>query len=142
MTGMDRIGDHVGATVEDDDGTADRGDVETHPTLPVRDAVIGVALEPVREHRRHAGHGLITEFYGTVVQNLTPWTPKAPQITRSAPSPEPDSGPGRIEMKRSPTIEDRDQDTHGPVGATADDKESSSEPSLTVNDPWLRVTRG
>lgn len=35
--------------------------------------------------------GLITDFYGTVVQDLTPWTPKAPKITRSAPQPEPDA---------------------------------------------------
>ncbi len=34
---------------------------------------------------------LITDFYGTVVQDLTPWTPKAPKISRSAPSPEPDT---------------------------------------------------
>src|SRR5690606_16153999 len=25
---------------------------------------------------------LITDFYGTVVQDLTPWTPKAPKIVR------------------------------------------------------------
>lgn len=85
---------------------------------------------------------LINDFYGTVVQNLTPWTPKAPQITRTEPASEPDSAPDRIEMKRSPTIEDRDQDTEGPKGATPDDDEKPTETSLTLNDPWLRVTQG
>jgi hypothetical protein len=34
---------------------------------------------------------LITDFYGTVVEDLTPWTPKAPKITRPTPAPEPDT---------------------------------------------------
>lgn len=39
---------------------------------------------------------LITDFYATVVQDLSVWTPKAPKITRLVPSPEPDAlaGPG------------------------------------------------
>ena len=45
-------------------------------------------------------------------------------------------------MKRTPTIEDRDQDTEGPKGATLDDDDKPSETSLTLNDPWLRVTQG
>lgn len=85
--------------------------------------------------------GLINEFYGNVVQNLTPWTPKAPQINRSEPELEPDSLPGRIEMKRSPTVEDRDQDIDGPRRASEGD-ESPSDRSLTLNDPWLRATQG
>jgi hypothetical protein len=36
---------------------------------------------------------LITDFYGTVVQDLTTWTPTAPKITRAAPEPEPDTLP-------------------------------------------------
>lgn len=34
---------------------------------------------------------LITDFYGTVVQDLAGWTPKAPKITRPTPAPEPDT---------------------------------------------------
>lgn len=44
---------------------------------------------------------LITDFYGTVVQDLTPWTPKAPKISRSEPSPEPDT---RNEHRDPPVI--------------------------------------
>lgn len=36
---------------------------------------------------------LLTEFYGMIVQNLAPWTPKAPKITRPAAAPEPDALP-------------------------------------------------
>jgi hypothetical protein len=34
---------------------------------------------------------LITGFYGTVIQNLTAWAPKAPKISRSPTPPEPDT---------------------------------------------------
>jgi hypothetical protein len=34
---------------------------------------------------------LITDFYGTVIQDLTAWTPRAPKITRPASTPEPDA---------------------------------------------------
>jgi hypothetical protein len=46
---------------------------------------------------------LITDFYGTVVQDLAPWTPKAPRITRPAPAAEPDTMP-------------RDDPPHSPSG--------------------------
>lgn len=82
--------------------------------------------------------GVINEFYGSVVQNLEQWTPKAPQITRTTPSPEPDATPGRVEMQRTPTVEDRDADTHGP--RSHDDGDRADAP-LTINDPWLRVSR-
>lgn len=34
---------------------------------------------------------LITDFYGTVIQDLTAWSPKAPKISRPTPAPEPDT---------------------------------------------------
>lgn len=34
---------------------------------------------------------LINDFYGTVVQDLSVWTPKAPKISRPTPMPEPDT---------------------------------------------------
>src|SRR4051812_40824157 len=49
---MDDGGDHVRRTVEHDDGTRDRRDVEVDPARPIGDAVVRVALEAVGEHRR------------------------------------------------------------------------------------------
>lgn len=85
--------------------------------------------------------GLIAVFYGSVVQNLTPWTPKAPKITRTEPKPEPDTVPNRDEMQRVPSIStDPDADTRGPDldgGRSADE----AAPAPVDADPWHRVHR-
>lgn len=54
---------------------------------------------------------LLTEFYGTVVQNLAAWTPKAPKITRPATSPDPDAVPDDVAI--APPADDDGQ--HRPV---------------------------
>lgn len=92
---------------------------------------------------------LITDFYGTVVQNLRPWTPKAPKLSRSQPEPEPDAAPNRSEMQRvPPPIEDPDEDNAGPKLPAAKDGDSRSgddegqeEKPPAANDPWLRIQR-
>ncbi|MDZ7673736.1 MAG: hypothetical protein U5K30_01495 [Acidimicrobiales bacterium] len=88
---------------------------------------------------------LITEFYGTVVQNITPWTPKAPKMTRSEPSPEPDTVPHRSEMQRVPQpLEDPDEDSTGPrlpAASAPDIDEGTDERPPAASDPWLRVHR-
>ncbi|MGY6501535.1 MAG: stress response protein [Acidimicrobiales bacterium] len=55
--------------------------------------------------------GLITDFYGTVVQDLAPWTPKAPKINRPASRPEPHE---LDEPQRDPTTVASDSEDHAP----------------------------
>jgi hypothetical protein len=48
-----------------------------------------------KDGRKSAGFidsilSLITDFYGTVIQDLSPWTPKAPKMTQPTPPVEPD----------------------------------------------------
>lgn len=89
--------------------------------------------------------GLITDFYGSVVQNLTPWTPSAPKITRSERGRGPESPGGQPEMRRAAKdTEDPDEDTSGPELNRAPDAGRSLEaigPSDPQHDPWVRVTR-
>ena len=58
--------------------------------------------------------GLINDFYGSVVQNITPWVPKAPKITRPAPLPEPDA---LSDDTASPVEEDSEPDASEPMAA-------------------------
>jgi hypothetical protein len=60
---------------------------------------------------------LIESFYGTVVQNLTPWTPKAPKITQST------SGPA--------SVDDDEPGTPNPPPVS----EPSTAPSA-IRTPW------
>lgn len=89
---------------------------------------------------------LIADFYGTVVQNLTPWTPKAPKISRSEPEPEPDTAPDRDEMQRvPPSSDDPDADTSGPKlggGEGSAGPDAPQEPAPVDADPWHRVRGG
>lgn len=79
--------------------------------------------------------GLITDFYGTVVQDLTPWTPKAPKITRSAPRPEPDAvdEPKRARPQADVGNEDTSEvvDTP-PVPEPLDDSGAGEDPTPPV----------
>jgi hypothetical protein len=87
---------------------------------------------------------LIADFYATVVQNLTPWTPKAPKISRPEPRPEPDTAPDRDEMQRVPPADDDpDADTSGPKldGDGRTGAAPAAEPAPVDADPWLRVHR-
>lgn len=61
---------------------------------------------------------LITEFYGTVIQDLAPWTPKAPKITRTAPPPEPDTLPKREDP---PTLTSQGERSANGADPLADD---------------------
>ena len=45
--------------------------------------------------------GLITDFYGSVVQDLAPWTPTAPKITRQLPLPESEA---ETEARQPPSL--------------------------------------
>lgn len=74
---------------------------------------------------------IITDFYGTVVQDLTPWSPKAPKITRAAPAPEPDAlpAPDRDEPAPDPFPPERPPERDARV-----DDDTSSSPSDEATD--------
>lgn len=63
---------------------------------------------------------LIESFYGSVVQNVTPWTPKAPKITQSS------SAPASVDD------DDDERGTPNPPPTS----EPSPEPSLPPRTPW------
>ncbi len=69
---------------------------------------------------------LITDFYGTVVQDLTPWTPQAPKITRPAPTPEPDTVADDVRLELPPSTE-AESPNDGPA----------PEPEAAPVAPWL-----
>jgi hypothetical protein len=56
--------------------------------------------------------GLVTQFYGTVVQDLVPWSPRAPKITRSI-------RPTESEERLVATADDRAEIPSGEAPATA-----------------------
>lgn len=83
--------------------------------------------------------GLIADFYETVVQNITPWAPKAPKMTRAQVEKEPDSQPGRGEMLRIPPADDPDIDVQGPR-LDGDPVTGDEAPSAGIDpDPWRRA---
>lgn len=90
--------------------------------------------------------GLITGFYGTVVQNLTPWTPSAPKITRVERSRGPEAAARQSDLRRAPRdAEDPDEDISGPELARPPSRGGGSDGHDGVevqHDPWVRVTRG
>lgn len=64
--------------------------------------------------------GLITDFYGTVVQDLTPWAPKAPKLTRSAPS----AAQGEVAASDAPP----DLSTRAAAGLNPTGEDTSGDP--------------
>lgn len=56
---------------------------------------------------------LITDFYGTVIQDLTAWAPKAPKISRPTPAPEPDT----LTREDEPPARTVPADAEAPPGA-------------------------
>lgn len=73
---------------------------------------------------------LVADFYGNVVQDLTPWTRSAPKITRSTTAPEAEVD---TEAARPPSLTSRTQSPdYGARGAGADLK---PRPSTGANEP-------
>jgi hypothetical protein len=80
---------------------------------------------------------LVTDFYGTVVQELTPWTPSAPRLAQRT---QDESGGHDAEPPSSPPVLSDAESAQAPSGLVSSPEEELADQSITTtksqSQPW------